>query len=408
MRLLIVSHTAHYECDGAIVGWGPTVREIDHLSRLFDEVVHVAPLHDDPAPTSALPYAEGRVRLRAVRPAGGSGVWAKLGILGSIPRYVAAIVAECRRADAVHVRCPANIALVACVLLALRQRPRARWLKYAGNWRPSGPEAWSYTLQRWWLGRGLAGGLVTVNGRWPDQRPHVRSFLNPCLTDAEVAAGAAAAHVKRIDAPVRLLFVGALNRPKGVGRALEILSRLRRAGTAATLDLVGDGPDRPAFERQAAELGIADEVTFRGWMPRPALAPLYERAHILLFPSSSEGWPKVLSEAMAYGVVPVAGAVSSIPEILHSTGAGIALPPDDLDGFVAAIGDLMADPERWSRASRAAVAAAPAFTYGAYLEAVRGLFGEMGVELRGDTVPGGERVVSGPVPEPSHANAAPR
>lgn len=405
MRLLIVSHTAHYERDGVIVGWGPTVREIDHLSSLFDEVVHVAPLHAGAAPAGALPYAESRVRLRAVRPAGGVGVRAKLGILGVLPEYVTAIGDECRRADAVHVRCPANIALAACVLLTLRRRPRPRWIKYAGNWRPTENTAWSYTLQRWWLSRGLSGGLVTINGHWPGQQPHVRSFLNPCLTTAEVAAGAALD--KRFDSPARLLFVGALNHSKGVGRALDILARLRRAGLDVTLDLVGDGPDRPSFERQAAELGIAGEVRFHGWLPRTDLGPIYEQAHILLFPSDSEGWPKVLSEAMAYGVVPIAGAVSSIPEILRATGAGIAIPPDDLDGFAAAIGGLVVRPEEWARLSRAAIAAAPAFSYGAYLKAVRGIFGEMGVELRGDTVLGSEQTESGLPPRPSHAGASP-
>jgi hypothetical protein len=43
MRLLIISHTPHYHRDGEIVGWGATVREIDHLAALFESVVHIAP-----------------------------------------------------------------------------------------------------------------------------------------------------------------------------------------------------------------------------------------------------------------------------------------------------------------------------------------------------------------------------
>ena len=46
MRLLIVSHTPHYRAAGQLVGWGPTVRELDHLAELFAEVVHVAPVYD--------------------------------------------------------------------------------------------------------------------------------------------------------------------------------------------------------------------------------------------------------------------------------------------------------------------------------------------------------------------------
>jgi glycosyltransferase involved in cell wall biosynthesis len=249
---------------------------------------------------------------------------------------------------------------------------------------------------------------VTVNGDWPGQGPHVRAFHNPCLTRSEQAAAAAHAQGKRLGHPVRLLFVGALNHSKGTGRALEVFARIRQAGVDATLELVGDGPDRPAFERQAAELGIAGEASFLGWLPRLDLGPVYERAHILLFPSGSEGWPKVLSEAMAHGVVPVAGAVSSIPDVLRATGAGIALPPDDLDGFAAAIGGLAADPERWSRASRAGAEMSSSFTYEAYLEAVSGLFGEMGAELRHAAESSGEQVAGDPVPRLSRAGDAPR
>src|SRR5690606_32026939 len=93
------------------------------------------------------------------------------------------------RADFIHVRCPANIGLLA--LARLIRAPQPKWFKYAGNWRPARREAWSYRLQRWWLNRGWSGGTVTVNGRWPNQPPHVRSFYNPSLT-AETLADAAA------------------------------------------------------------------------------------------------------------------------------------------------------------------------------------------------------------------------
>jgi hypothetical protein len=57
MKLVIISHTEHYiSSDGAVVGWGPTVREIDHLTQLFDIVYHCAPLYKGQAPQSALPY----------------------------------------------------------------------------------------------------------------------------------------------------------------------------------------------------------------------------------------------------------------------------------------------------------------------------------------------------------------
>ena len=146
---------------------------------------------------------------------------------------------------------------------------------------------------------------------------------------------------------------------------------------------MGDGPERPAFESWCREHGMDAWVNFHGWLPRPALADFYAQAHFLLFPSSaSEGWPKVLSEAMAYGVVPLAGAVSSIPQILAETGAGVALPPFDVNAFVNEVLAYAAHPDRWKAASQAGIASAPMFTYKHYLTELRRIFHDAwGIEL---------------------------
>lgn len=374
MRLLIISHTPHHRDGGQFVGWGPTVRELDYLSELFDEVVHVAPIYDGPAPGSARPYASPRVRLRAVRPAGGESLAAKLDVARLYPAYAAAIRDEMGRADAVHVRCPANISLLALALLRAARRPAPRWVKYAGNWRPDGPEAWSYTLQRRWLAANAHRGVVTVNGRWPDQPAHVFTFNNPSLTDEELEAGRRAAEGKRLSLPLELVFVGALNDAKGVGRVLATALALRERGVPFRLRLLGDGPDRPRYEAWAAERDLRD-VVFHGWVSREEVGRYDAAAHFILHPSlSSEGWPKALSEAMAYGAVPIASAISSMPQILAASGAGVALPAEDTDGAAAAIVDYVNNPDSWLAASRAGVAAAPQFGYRAYQDAVRDLF----------------------------------
>jgi len=290
---------------------------------------------------------------------------------------------ESRWADVVFVRCPCNVGLIAILLLAFCRHPRYRWAKYGGNWRPSGPEAWSYTLQRWWLNKGLHKGVVTVNGRWSGQPRHVYSFLNPSLSQQDLEQGRLAGEGKELRLPVYLLFVGRIEEAKGVGRILRIARALHANGVSFELHLVGDGPERPTFEQQARREGIADYTAFHGWLPKPALADFYRRAHIFIFPSlSSEGWPKVLSEAMAYGVVPVASAISSISQVLADTGAGLALPPENIEAFVQAIESYLNCPEAWYQASRAGMAAAARFTYDAYLDAVREMFQEAwGLEL---------------------------
>ena len=381
MRLLIVSHTPHYHAGDRVVGWGPTVRELGYLAELFDSVVHVAVGYSGPAPASALPYASDNVRVRLVRPAGGDTLRDKAGILTAYPAYARAIREELSQADAVHVRCPANVSLLALWLLSGAATPPYRWVKYAGNWQPEGREPRSYGLQRRWLAENRHRGMVTVNGRWPGQPAHVVSFYNPCLTDEEVVEGSAVAAGKRLQSPVELLFAGELNDGKGVGRVLRVALALQERGIPFRLRLLGDGPDRPRYEAWARENKLAG-TSFLGWVPRADVAGYYAAAHFILLPSRSEGWPKVLSEAMAYGVVPVAAAVSSIPQILGETGAGVALPVDDVAGMAGAIAGYVAEPGRWAAASRAGAVAAHRFTYSAYQSAVAGLFsGTWGVRL---------------------------
>lgn len=372
MNLLIVSHTPHYRRDGELVGWGATVREIDQLGEIFDRVVHLAPLCVEGAPESAIPYTSCRVRMRPVTAAGGNGLWNKLSILIRTPSYLKAMIQELRKADVVHVRCPANISLIALLLLTLLPYPRKRWFKYAGNWKPEASEALSYTFQRWWLRKGWHRGVVTVNGEWPDQPSFVHSFLNPCLNYEELLEGRQLIGTRQISSPVRLIFAGRLDTGKGVGRILHIMARLKELGVAATLDLIGDGEERLEFEQLARSLGIASQVSFHGWLPRSTLGQLYSRAHLILLPSTcSEGWPKVLSEAMAYGVVSIASNVSSIPQYFKKFGSGRTYASSDVDAFANSIQWYLTHPGIWKEESENAVEAANQFSYANYLRAVR-------------------------------------
>ncbi|MGH9365059.1 MAG: glycosyltransferase [Thermoanaerobaculia bacterium] len=373
VKLLIISNMAHYRRNGRIVGWGPAVQEIDQLATMFDDVRHVACLHEDEAPPTALPYGSEWVSVVGVPASGGDSALSKLRVLWMTPRYVRTMWREIATADCIHVRCPANISLLAIALLALIRSRGIRWVKYAGNWQAHRGEAWSYAFQRWWLTRGFHRGLVTVNGEWPGQPDHVRSFLNPCLTAEELEEGRRAAAEKSLTFPIRLLFVGRLEAAKGCGRVLDILSRVRELGIPACLDVVGDGPNRNEFEARAAALRADGSVHFLGLLPRPSLPAVYAASHILVFPSCSEGWPKVLSEGMAFGVVPVASAVGSIPQYLKAFRTGKALAANDVEGFAQAIAWYCQNPEQWKTESVCAVKAAADFGYTRYLTEVRRL-----------------------------------
>lgn len=375
MKLVVISNMAHYRsATGQIVGHGATARELDSLATLFTEVRHLACLHPESPPASALPYRADNIELVPLPPAGGEHFRDKLDLIRLTPRYVGAIYRELARAEVVHIRCPANIPMLALGILPLIRHAQRRWIKYAGNWRPTRNEPASYALQRRWLAQPSRRAQVTINGHWDDQPAHVHSFHNPCLTDDDLQRGRVAAQAKEISSPVRLVFVGNLIPMKNPRTAVEIVAVLAQRGIAAELDIIGDGPERGVVERAIQRCELSSRVRVHGALPRHELDNYYARAHFVVLPSNTEGWPKVLSEGMAFGAVPVATAVGSIPEVLSQMGTGaVREAPPSAESFADAIASYVREPARWRRDSDRGVEGSRAFSYASYLDQVRRL-----------------------------------
>lgn len=148
----------------------------------------------------------------------------------------------------------------------------------------------------------------------------------------------------RTDEEVRILYVGHHERRKGIAYLLEAVALLRRDGVPVRLVTVGDGHQLPELKRMAVDLGIADRVTFSGYVPDPneeELPRFYEESDVFVFPSLMEGFGFVLAEAMASGVPVVASDVSAIPEVLGD--AGVLFPAGDSAALAKILADLSKD-----------------------------------------------------------------
>jgi colanic acid/amylovoran biosynthesis glycosyltransferase len=144
----------------------------------------------------------------------------------------------------------------------------------------------------------------------------------------------------------RLLFVGRLDRIKGLGPLLEAVADLHRQDRPLTLMLVGDGPDRQWAEQRAADLGIGTAVEFLGYRSPGEIADLLAAADIFVLPSFAEGVPVVLMEAMAAHLPVVTTSVGGITELVEHGRSGLVVPPGDVDRLVDAIAELADDPAR--------------------------------------------------------------
>jgi glycogen synthase len=133
-----------------------------------------------------------------------------------------------------------------------------------------------------------------------------------------------------------------------VGRLVEqkAFDTLLRGFARAELDgrrlvVAGDGPERPALERLAGELGV--DVSFVGSVGRCRLVELMRGADLFAFPSRYEAFGIALLEAMAAGTPAVAARVGGIPEFASDGENALLVPPDDEDALAAALTRLASD-----------------------------------------------------------------
>jgi len=139
-----------------------------------------------------------------------------------------------------------------------------------------------------------------------------------------------------------IIFVGRLVPNKGPLTMVRAAARVNRRYPEARFTLVGDGPQRQRLEREAARLGIAGAVRFTG--VRDDVPEMLRQATVFVRPSTLEGLPLTILEAMACGLPVVATPVGGTPEVVRDGDQGLLIPVDDEAALAAAILKLLDDP----------------------------------------------------------------
>ncbi len=145
--------------------------------------------------------------------------------------------------------------------------------------------------------------------------------------------------------PEERFVVGWVGRMTTIKRVPDVLVSFRALldrGIDAALCLVGDGPDRTAVEREAAELGIARHILSVGY--QEDVAPYYSFFDVLVLPSANEGTPVVAIEALAAGRPVVATRVGGLPDVVSEGEDGFLVEVGDVEGVAAALERLARDP----------------------------------------------------------------
>ena len=147
--------------------------------------------------------------------------------------------------------------------------------------------------------------------------------------------------------PPRLLCVGSVSPRKGQDLLVRALARLR--DTPWHCDCIGSSTRDPDFAGAVAglihEAGLDDRIQFHGECDDARLRAAYAGADLFVLPSHYEGYGMVVTEAIAAGLPVLTTTGGALSETLPP-GAGIVVPPDDVDALTEALAALIGDRAR--------------------------------------------------------------
>ncbi|CAN1538400.1 RfaG Glycosyltransferase [Flavobacteriaceae bacterium] len=329
MKLLIVSAAPFIYKRDNICAYSPYVNELVIWNKFASEIIFCCPVwkSENGLLVTPIPFSITKhLKIYNFNISSISNIFkAFFYSLNSI--YVLFIAMQ--QADHIHLRCPGNIGLLGCLVQILFPN-KQKSAKYAGNWDPKSKQPLTYKLQKFILSSTfLTKNIqVLVYGEWEGSTKNIKPFFTASYyerdkTSFDFLKKQKEAHVNELSTP--FLFVGTLSKGKQPLYAVQLVEQLQHLGNKVHLDLYGDGIERSKLEKYILENNLKNCITLHGNKTAEEVQKAYQESSFLVLPSKSEGWPKVVAEAMFWGCLPIASAVSCVPNMLDSGNRGIIL-----------------------------------------------------------------------------------
>ncbi|WP_034041075.1 glycosyltransferase family 4 protein [Wocania ichthyoenteri] len=333
MKFLIITHVKHIKKKQQYFGYAPYVREMNLWLKYVEKVDVIAPLAKEEVADISLPYKHDNLNFINIPEISFISIPNIFCSFLKIPFIIIALFRACKNTDHIHLRCPGNIGLLGCFVQVFFPK-KTKTAKYAGNWDPKAKQPLSYRFQKWLLSNTLLtkNMTVVVYGDWNNQTKNIKPFFTATYKKSEIVE----VNKRNYSAHLKFVFIGSLVEGKRPLFCLEIIKKLKESGLTVSFDIYGDGALLSQLSLFVKNNDLDKIVLFHGNKEKIVVKKALQNAHFLLLPSKSEGWPKVVAEAMFFGAIPIVTKVSCLPNMLDNGGRGILIEPN-LDAAVSEI-----------------------------------------------------------------------
>ena len=317
----IISHTPYSKNkNGELVGLGPTVEEIDHLSTLFSEIYHFAPIYKIQPPLSYVRHRKSNIKVIPMIPVGGEKFYNKIKHMIFFPLHILRLKPFLKKTDMIHFRAPTGFGVLFLPWLYFFWEKKI-WIKYAGSWTSNSVPI-TYKFQRWILSYFSKKSIITINNSTKNLKSNFFNFLNPCFEQSIIERNRAMVSKKDFSNGLNIVFVGRIEESKGVDALFKIFQNIGDMKNINSIKIIGESK-RMKYYREQANIS-SSKISILGPLKRKDIFTIYSNSHILILLSKSEGFPKVIMEAGVFGCVPIVSNLSGVSEIIDH----------EIDGFI--------------------------------------------------------------------------
>lgn len=374
MRLAIVSHKICWKSDESPSGYvtdGGFPLQMEAISELFSETNLVIPYEYQLAPNGVSPLKGKNLKIVTLSLLEGSGWRRKLNILMWLLKNSAIIWREIRRADAVHTPIPGDVGTIGMLFAILLRKPL--FVRHCGNWmvqKTTAERFWRWMMEKFAGGRNVmlaTGGAIDSPSRL---NPNVKWIFSTSLKKLDLEN--VVSKKNPANGKLRLVIACRQEKNKGTEIVINSLPLILQNKPDVSLDIIGSGSLIPELKEQVKKLNLEDKVVFHGKVEHATVVKLMKQADVFCYPTSaSEGFPKVVLEALASGLPVVTTKVSVLPELIKND-CGILLDEVSPEALAEAVIKIVSDKSFFEKLSSNAIKKASGFS----LENWRDFIGE--------------------------------
>lgn len=266
-------------------------------------------------------------------------------------KNIRTLIREIKKSSIVHCILPGSVGLLGFFIMILLKKKG--FLRYCGNW--NSPKSFFNKLTIKLIKKKSSKNIISFitgasNLPPSEQNKYISWIHSTTLNIARMN------EYNKLENPllkddINILHVGRQEIYKGTHLIINAVEKLQHIFPQINLSIVGNGSEIENLCKMVDDKKLNDKVKFYGQVKNKDLIKFYKRAAIFCFPSKSEGFPKVIVEAMASGTPIICSNIPVLRYLINDSN-GYILESLDSDNIVNGINSIIVDKNRYMKMSK--------------------------------------------------------